>query len=100
MIPKGFLTCINPTITASCQSKATSQCLFVSHLLPVVLTSAEDSVANVRFNVAKTLEKIGPVLDMSTIQTQFKPVLEKLKTDSDADVRFFSTQAMEVLQLA
>ena len=37
MIPKGSLTCINPTITASCQSKAISQCLFVSQLLPVVL---------------------------------------------------------------
>ena len=32
-------------------------------MLPVVIGLAEDSVANVRFNVAKTLQKIAPVLD-------------------------------------
>ena len=29
-------------------------------MLPTVLSMASDSVANVRFNVAKTLQKIGP----------------------------------------
>lgn len=32
-------------------------------MLPVVLKMANDQVANVRFNVAKSLQKIGPVLD-------------------------------------
>ena len=32
-------------------------------MLPTVIAMANDSVANVRFNVAKTLQKIGPVLD-------------------------------------
>lgn len=32
-------------------------------MLPVVISLADDSVANVRFNVAKTLQKIAPVLD-------------------------------------
>ena len=88
------LFCIN-VLAEACGRDLTTK-----HLLPVVLTSSDDTVANVRFNVAKTLEKIGPVLEASTIQTQFKPALVKLSADSDADVRFFSTQAMEVLQLA
>lgn len=32
-------------------------------MLPVVLKMANDQVANVRFNVAKSLQKIGPVLE-------------------------------------
>jgi len=81
-------------------AEACGQDLTTRHLLPVVLTLSDDAVANVRFNVAKTLQKIGPVLDASTIQSQFRHNLEKLKTDSDADVRFFSIEAMENLQLA
>ena len=34
-----------------------------SMMLPVVISLSADSVANVRFNVAKTLQKIGPLLD-------------------------------------
>jgi len=32
-------------------------------LLPTVLSMASDPVANVRFNVAKTLQKIGPLIN-------------------------------------
>ena len=35
----------------------------VKVMLPVVIGLADDSVANGCFNVAKTLQKIGPVLD-------------------------------------
>ena len=31
--------------------------------MPTVFEMAKDNVPNVRFNVAKTLQKIGPVLD-------------------------------------
>jgi len=81
-------------------AEACGQDLTTRHLLPVVLTLSNDAVANVRFNVAKTLQKIGPVLDAATIQSQFRPALERLKTDADTDVRFFSTEALEVLSIA
>lgn len=32
------------------------------HMLPVVLKMSSDQVANVRFNVAKSLQKIGNIL--------------------------------------
>ena len=35
----------------------------VDVMLPVVISLAGDSVANVRFNVAKTLQNMAPVLD-------------------------------------
>lgn len=106
-------------------------------MLPVVLKMSNDQVANVRFNVAKSLQKIGPVLDskyvvfvsitgflstvtqicyhtkkkkrtsidnlfnnshlslsQSALQTEVKPVLEKLATDTDMDVKYFAQEAI------
>lgn len=40
-------------------------------MLPVALKMANDQVANVRFNVAKTLQKIGPVLDSKYVDLMF-----------------------------
>lgn len=39
-------------------------------LLPTVLAMADDAVPNVRFNVAKTLQKMAPYLDPALIQPQ------------------------------
>lgn len=44
-------------------SEACGQEITTKHMLPVVLKMSTDQVANVRFNVAKSLQKIGPVLD-------------------------------------
>lgn len=63
-------------------------------MLPTVLTMATDNVANVRFNVAKTLQRIGPFLEPSAVQTQVKPILDKLNTDSDVDVKYFASEAI------
>lgn len=37
------------------------------HMLPTVITMAADNVPNVRFNVAKTLQTIGPILDQKYV---------------------------------
>lgn len=63
-------------------------------MLPTVLTMATDNVANVRFNVAKTLQRIGPFLEPSAVQTQVKPILDKLNTDNDVDVKYFASEAI------
>lgn len=44
-------------------SEACGQDITTKHMLPVALKMSNDQVANVRFNVAKTLQKIGTVLD-------------------------------------
>jgi len=62
-------------------------------LLPTVLGMATDSVANVRFNVAKTLQHITGVLPSSAQQAQVKPCLDKLNNDSDFDVRYYASEA-------
>lgn len=44
-------------------SEACGQDITTKQMLPVVLKMSNDQVANVRFNVAKSLQKIGPVLE-------------------------------------
>lgn len=44
-------------------SEVCGQDITTKHMLPVVLKMSNDQVANVRFNVAKSLQKIGPILD-------------------------------------
>ncbi|CAF0852576.1 unnamed protein product [Rotaria sordida] len=66
-------------------------------MLPTVVTLASDPVANVRFNVAKTLQRIYPALDQNALALHVKPCLEKLCQDSDHDVQHFASEALETL---
>ncbi|KAG1410945.1 hypothetical protein G6F57_023884 [Rhizopus arrhizus] len=61
---------------------------------------SKDPIPNIRFNVAKSLESLIPLLkkDPNTgelVNSSVKPTLEKLCTDQDGDVRFFATRALE-----
>ncbi|KOB66402.1 Protein phosphatase 2 regulatory subunit A alpha isoform [Operophtera brumata] len=83
-----YLFCIN-VLSEVCGKDITTRVL-----LPTVLSMADDNVANVRFNVAKTLQKMAPFLDAAVIQPQVKPVLEKLNVDPDVDVKYFASEAI------
>ena len=41
--------------------------LVLKLMVPTVLLMADDNVANVRFNVAKTLQKLGPMFDQMLV---------------------------------
>uniref|UniRef100_A0A8I5US88 Protein phosphatase 2 scaffold subunit Abeta n=1 Tax=Pongo abelii TaxID=9601 RepID=A0A8I5US88_PONAB len=81
-------------------SEACGQEITTKQMLPIVLKMAGDQVANVRFNVAKSLQKIGPILDTNALQGEVKPVLQKLGQDEDMDVKYFAQEAISVLALA
>lgn len=72
-------------------------------MLPSVLKLAQDPVANVRFNSAKTLEKLAPILKngpkkgSTIVDRDIKPVLEKLVNDRDIDVQYYAAHAKEIL---
>jgi len=65
-------------------------------LLPIVLRMSQDSVANIRFNVAKTLQSMVPQLDTETVQSRVRPCLERMLQDPDSDVKIFGTKALAV----
>ncbi|OZJ05350.1 hypothetical protein BZG36_01553 [Bifiguratus adelaidae] len=68
-------------------------------ILPSVRLLVNDPIPNIRFNVAKSLETIAPLLKQSPdtsglIESDVKPDLIKLTEDSDNDVRFFAQRAL------
>ncbi|KAL5070652.1 hypothetical protein RYX36_021539 [Vicia faba] len=72
-----------------------------SKLLPAVLLTPgcliPCRVPNIKFNVAKVLESIFPIVDQSVVEKTIRPCLVELSEDPDVDVRFFSTQALQAI---
>ncbi|XP_042555999.1 serine/threonine-protein phosphatase 2A 65 kDa regulatory subunit A alpha isoform-like [Dipodomys spectabilis] len=82
------LFCIN-VLSEVCRQDITTK-----HMLPTVVRMAGDPFAKVRFNVAKSLQKIRPILHNSTLQSEVKPVLENLTQDQD-----FALEALTVADM-
>ena len=61
-----------------------------TEVLPLILEMATDTVANIRFNVAKSLGEIGPICELNVYRQQIHPILTLLQDDSDRDVRFYA----------
>eukprot|EP00898_Chlorokybus_atmophyticus_P001885 jgi/Chlat1/2698/Chrsp180S08752 len=65
-------------------------------MLPVVVNAAKDKVPNIKFNVAKMLQGLIPIVDHSVVENTIRPTLLELHEDPDVDVRFFAGQALQV----
>jgi len=59
-----------------------------------VCTLHKDDVANVRFNVARTLGKMNELLSKRLVQNCVRPALETLAADNDVDVSYFAKQSL------
>jgi serine/threonine-protein phosphatase 2A regulatory subunit A len=69
-------------------------------ILPCLITLSKDLIPNIRFNVAKSLEVVAPLLKKShaqVVKDQIKPVLVKLADDADADVKHYGKRALIVV---
>ncbi|MBA0806472.1 hypothetical protein Gohar_005923 [Gossypium harknessii] len=66
-----------------------------SKLLPVVINASKDRVPNIKFNVAKVLQSLIPIVDQSVVEKTIRPCLVELSEDPDVDVRYFATQALQ-----
>lgn len=74
--------------------------VIVDSVLETVLPMVNDPIPNIRFNVAKSFEVLAKVLNETpegkvVIGNKITPALDKLKEDTDADVRFFAQKAAE-----
>ncbi|GJD08106.1 Serine/threonine-protein phosphatase 2A 65 kDa regulatory subunit A alpha isoform [Galdieria sulphuraria] len=69
--------------------------------LPLLVEQAcRDSVANIRFVAAKTLQDVAQYIKKETRSNLIIPCLEKLNNnmDEDSDVRYYANQALIALQ--
>ena len=69
-----------------------------TEVLPLVLEMATDTVANIRFNVARALGEMGPICDTTAHTQQIRPILTLLQDDPDRDVRFFADKTVSKLE--
>jgi serine/threonine-protein phosphatase 2A regulatory subunit A len=68
--------------------------------MEALLHLATDSIPNIRFNVAKSMEVLATAYGATPDGKEFTvqkvvPILEELKIDQDADVRYFATYALQ-----
>ncbi|KAF8140253.1 armadillo-type protein [Boletus edulis] len=85
------ITTISPSLTLP---------IIQTEIITPLLQLAVDPIPNIRFNVAKALEILATSFGHSLEGNEFVkqkiiPVLEQLKTDGDADVRYFSIRALQ-----
>lgn len=68
-----------------------------SQLAPYAVRGTSDPVPNVRFTAVLTLQKLASVMDHSAVESDVKPCLARCAQDSDKDVKFFASSALEAL---
>lgn len=69
--------------------------LVVSRVLPLLVDIRNDSVANIRLNIAKSLAILKDKFFEDSIQTIVIPLLEKFMKDDDRDVRYFAEMGLK-----
>lgn len=64
------------------------------------MTLGSDPIPNIRFNVAKVLGQVIPIMKKADLgkacEDAIKPLLMKMKDDEDLDVRFFALKSLAV----
>jgi len=77
--------------------------LVQSDVIEPLLQLAVDPIPNIRFNVGKALESVGSAFGprgRELAQQRIVPMLEQQKADSDADVRYHATRALQHISVA
>ena len=72
--------------------------LVVSRVLPLLVDIRNDSVANIRLNIAKSLAILKDNFFEDSIQTIVIPLLEKFMKDDDRDVRYFAEMGLKAFK--
>ena len=72
--------------------------LVVSRVLPLLVDIRNDSVANIRLNIAKWLAILKDKLFEDSINTIVIPLLEKFMKDDDRDVRYFAEMGLKAFK--
>lgn len=77
--------------------------IVLTEIIEPLIHLAADPIPNIRFNVAKSFEVIGTAFGSSSPEAKtliqgIVPVLEKLRNDTDADVRYFASHALEKVE--
>lgn len=65
-----------------------------THVLPIFLKAMKDPIPNVRFTIAKIIQKTKSQIDASIVSSQIMPALKEMTNDTDRDVQYYATVAL------
>ncbi|CAO3692720.1 unnamed protein product [Rhizopus stolonifer] len=96
---ENYLYRMTTLFTLTTISVSLSPEIVADKILPTVVGLVEDPIPNVRFNVAKSLEVLTPILKQSPgteqlLSTTVNEALQKLTKDTDVDVKWFAEKAI------
>ncbi|EGZ24751.1 hypothetical protein PHYSODRAFT_325833 [Phytophthora sojae] len=67
-------------------------------MMTLAIRGAHDKIPNVRFVASMTLEQLCKFADASVVSAQVRPCLTELVNDSDMDVKYYSSIALDAVQ--
>ncbi len=62
----------------------------------MIITTANDTVPNVRVRTAQVLGFVSSKLDVDQNRMQIRPILNELASDKDKDVKYFATESLKI----
>mmetsp|Transcript_2412 Transcript_2412/g.5139 ORF Transcript_2412/g.5139 Transcript_2412/m.5139 type:complete len:591 (+) Transcript_2412:70-1842(+) len=93
---KNYLYRISAMLISSTLAEVVGVALLEKHLVPIVIKLASDTVPNVRFNAAKTIQAMHKASSTApAIEKDLLPCLKRLVADEDPDVKFFAQKALD-----
>lgn len=69
-----------------------NQSTLESKVIPFVLNQMADKVPNIRFNVAKCLKAMNPLVKNESLKNAMSKALTQLTSDSDSEVKYYSAK--------
>ncbi|KAL3672437.1 hypothetical protein V7S43_003119 [Phytophthora oleae] len=67
-------------------------------MMTLAIRGAHDKIPNVRFVASMTLEQLCKFADASVVAAQVRPCLTEMVNDSDMDVKYYSSIALDAVQ--
>ena len=65
------------------------------HIVPTIVKATSDSIPNVKFCVARVIKANKAYFDPQVFSSEITPKLRELTKDSDKDVAYFATVALQ-----
>lgn len=89
-----LLSCLAACLLLQTLGAAVAPATLQGTLLPFILSFCSDPVPNLRFNVAKSLERLASRVDAPVRAASIRPALERLAADGEEDVRYYAARAL------
>jgi len=87
-----YLYRLNPLFAIFILAPALSKDFLEKTITPFILNQVADKIPNIRFNVAKCLKVLSPLIKNVSLQSAIGKALSQLASDFDPEVKYFASK--------